>query len=587
MVQRSDIRLMLLCACPDSVQSRVRCQLLQTPGLDTIDEDSAPRTTALHSIYRPEALPPNSAPAGPPVGNIILLCGGDDLIRAHMGETGCKGFATRQVTLEDYESFIQLRVKLNLIIAAQEYFIAPAFVVHDGMIRIDRAWLERNTEEIIWMNSEKSVGLRMRAVEKEATEDEAKSFDLEIQELHVRSALLLHDIRKAEENLDKEGVFPTPRGILRPRGYAYPMESSQNICTSETPTPLRRTRIAYSSTETPYAISPSTPSDCIPGPTPEQRNGAESQKSQRLPAQHIGDRLQTNFSENYADDSSTLHYVLELSHRPEGGLTEPLTVHHPIPASIADRPGMETNQLQTPISLQEALTLPTPDILRRLIYTFFDKIHPAYPVFDREKFSQSYSAGQTSPLVLQTICLLGFTIGSDDLVVAAGFTDRATARKTHFLRAKALYDADYETDRMNLAAVLLLLGFWWASHDDQKDVCHWVGCAITYAQSLGMHRSMSQSSMSPRMKSLRKRIWWIIYSRDRHTAGAFGRPTRIRDEDCDIEALTEEDFDFDTDFDQSLIPAQKDYHVSYVIEMAKLAALRESNRQQYAYQCLV
>lgn len=181
MVQRSDIRLMLLCACPDSVQSRVRCQLLQTPGLDTIDEDSAPRTTALHSIYRPEALPPNSAPAGPPVGNIILLCGGDDLIRAHMGETGCKGFATRQVTLEDYESFIQLRVKLNLIIAAQEYFIAPAFVVHDGMIRIDRAWLERNTEEIIWMNSEKSVGLRMRAVEKEATEDEAKSFDLEIQ----------------------------------------------------------------------------------------------------------------------------------------------------------------------------------------------------------------------------------------------------------------------------------------------------------------------------------------------------------------------------------------------------------------------
>ncbi|KAJ5974442.1 hypothetical protein N7481_011652 [Penicillium waksmanii] len=586
MVQRSDIRLMLLCACPDSAQSRVRCQFLQTPGLDTIDEDSTPRTTALHSIYRPEALSPNSAPAGPPVGSIILLCGGDDLIRAQMGEAGCKGFATRQVTLEDYESFIQLRVKLNLVIAGQEYFIAPAFVVHDGMIRIDRAWLERNTEEIIWMNSEKLVGLRMRAVEKEATEDEAKSFDLEIRELHVRSALLLHNIREAEENLDKQEV---------------------NTCTPETLTPLRRTRVACkacnarrvkcdagdgqpcwhcrmrqikcelidskrgkyirktrdtprtrtkgprqilrgseapsaqsshidSPTETPYAtISPSTPSDCIPGPTPgpgqSNRDGVESQKSQRLPAQHIGDRLQTDFPESYTNDSSTLHYVIELSHRPEGGSTEPLTVHHPIPASIADRPGMETNQLQTPISLQEALTLPTPDILRRLIYTFFDNIHPAYPVFDREKFSQSYSAGQTSPLVLQTICLLGFTIGSDDLVVAAGFTDRATARKTHFLRAKALYDADYETDRMNLAAVLLLFGFWWASYDDQKD------------------------------------------SRDRHTAGAFGRPTRIRDEDCDIEALTEEDFDFDTDFDQSLIPAQKDYHVSYVIEMAKLAAL--------------
>lgn len=181
MVHRSDVRLMLLCACPDSVQSRVRCQLLQTPGLDTIDEDSAPRTTALHSIYRPEALSPESVPIGPPVGNIILLCGGDDLIRAHIGEGGVKGFATRQVTLEDYESFIQLRVKLNLVIAGQEFFLAPAFVVHDGMIRIDRAWLERNTEDIIWMNSDKSVGLKMRAVEKEETEDEAQSFDLEIQ----------------------------------------------------------------------------------------------------------------------------------------------------------------------------------------------------------------------------------------------------------------------------------------------------------------------------------------------------------------------------------------------------------------------
>lgn len=97
--------------------------------------------------------------------------------------------------------------------------------------------------------------------------------------------------------------------------------------------------------------------------------------------------------------------------------------------------------------------------------------------------------GRASPLVLQTIALLGFTMGSDELVRAAGFSDRCTARKTHYLRAKALYDADYENDRMNLVAVLLLLGFWWASYDDQKDTCYWVGCATTLAQSLGMHRS--------------------------------------------------------------------------------------------------
>lgn len=65
--------------------------------------------------------------------------------------------------------------------------------------------------------------------------------------------------------------------------------------------------------------------------------------------------------------------------------------------------------------------------------------------------------------------------------------------------------------------------------------------------------------------------------RDRHTSAAFGRPCRIRDEDCDIEPLTEEDFTFDTGYDQNLVPAQTDYHVSYVLEMSKLAVIRKSN----------
>ncbi|PLB54004.1 hypothetical protein P170DRAFT_397008 [Aspergillus steynii IBT 23096] len=278
-----------------------------------------------------------------------------------------------------------------------------------------------------------------------------------------------------------------------------------------------------------------------------------------------------NMGEGPEDISPTVYYVIELSYKPNGGSTEPLTVHHPIPSSIADND--TAYQPQGPISLQEALSLPSPEVLDQLVYTFFHKIHPAYPVFDRERFLHSYCAGQASPLVLQAIALLGFTIGSDDLVREAGFNDRATARKTHYLRAKALYDADYEPDRMNLVAVLLLLGFWWARHDDQKDTCYWVGCASSLAQSLGMHRSVQQSTMSQRMKCLRKRIWWAIYTRDRHVSAAFGRPFRIRDEDCDVEFLAEEDFTFDTAYMPGLIPAQEDHHVSYVLEMSKLAAI--------------
>lgn len=133
--------------------------------------------------------------------------------------------------------------------------------------------------------------------------------------------------------------------------------------------------------------------------------------------------------------------------------------------------------------------MPPPEVADQLVRIFFDTTHIAFPVFDRQRFKRLYLQGQASPLVLQTIFLLGFMVGSDDLIQAGGFNDRATARKTYYLRAKALYNADYDADRMNVVACLLLIGFWWAGYDEQKDHCHWVGCATTFAQSMGMHRS--------------------------------------------------------------------------------------------------
>ncbi|KAH0420387.1 cutinase transcription factor 1 alpha [Colletotrichum camelliae] len=277
----------------------------------------------------------------------------------------------------------------------------------------------------------------------------------------------------------------------------------------------------------------------------------------------------------YKETGLQYHNNLNQAHTRIIPWIKPLRVHYPIPASIVDQstPNYGPKTPEDPISLQEALVMPPPEVVDQLVRIFFDTTHVAFPVFDRQKFSRLYLQGQASPLVLQTIFLLGFMVGSDDLIQAGGFNDRATARETHYLRVKALYDADYDSDRMNVVACLLLIGFWWAGYDEQKDHCHWVGCATTFAQSMGMHRSMSQSTFSPHTKSLRKRVWWAIYTRERHLSAAFGRPCRIRDEDCDVEPLAEDDFNFDLDYDERLIPAQQEYHISYVIEMTRLAAI--------------
>ncbi|KAF4439406.1 Cutinase transcription factor 1 alpha [Fusarium acutatum] len=260
---------------------------------------------------------------------------------------------------------------------------------------------------------------------------------------------------------------------------------------------------------------------------------------------------------------------------PRGGVSEPVKVHYPIPASIADRAIIPTRPQVEPLSVRDALTMPPKEISDRLVYTFFEIIHPPYPVIDRRAFSELYRQGKASPMLLHAMFLVTFILCDESLIQAAGFSDRTAARKHHYLRAKTLYDVDHETDRNVLTAAIFLLGFWWNGPDDQKDSWFWLGCATSCAQSLGMYRSTVVSRLSPEKRALRKRIWWSIYTRDRHTAACLGKPCRIRDEDCDIEPLTKEDFYFDDDHNDPLITRQEEHHTALAIEMTKAAEIRE------------
>lgn len=74
---------------------------------------------------------------------------------------------------------------------------------------------------------------------------------------------------------------------------------------------------------------------------------------------------------------------------------------------------------------------------------------------------------------------------------------------------------------------------------------------------------------------LRKRIWWSLYIRDRQCSAALGLPTRIRDEDCDLEMLEPSDFEeADGASYPSYLGKQKGEHILYNIQMAKLAKYR-------------
>lgn len=188
----------------------------------------------------------------------------------------------------------------------------------------------------------------------------------------------------------------------------------------------------------------------------------------------------------YLGESFDLSYVVKTVCGAGRG-TDGVKLHYSVPSSVSvSRKG---DTVEEPLPFRDAFILPPLAVCDELVRLFFTCIHPAYPVFDRRAFTRAYRDGNVSVLVLQTIYFLALTICDEGLLLRAGYADRANARRTHYLRAKALYDADYERDRADLVTVLFLFGFWWAGPEDQKDSWHWLGAAISLAQTLGMHRS--------------------------------------------------------------------------------------------------
>lgn len=94
---------------------------------------------------------------------------------------------------------------------------------------------------------------------------------------------------------------------------------------------------------------------------------------------------------------------------------------------------------------------------------------------------------------------------------------------------------------------MLLLSFWYTDAQDHTGASHWIGIAITLAQSIGMHRDSSTQSRNVNhtlvedKQHLTCRLWWTCLIRDRWVSLAKGRPMRIHDEDCDAKLPTMND----------------------------------------------
>ncbi|OAX78954.1 hypothetical protein ACJ72_06732, partial [Emergomyces africanus] len=108
----------------------------------------------------------------------------------------------------------------------------------------------------------------------------------------------------------------------------------------------------------------------------------------------------------------------------------------------------------------------------------------------------------------------------------------------------ALYELDYENDQIIVIQVLLLMSYWFETPHDQKDSFHWIGISLALARRNGLHLDIASAGLNINTRRVWRRTWWILYSRDKTIPLGMRRPTRIREDDYDLEMINLDDFEF-------------------------------------------
>ena len=252
-------------------------------------------------------------------------------------------------------------------------------------------------------------------------------------------------------------------------------------------------------------------------------------------------------------------------------------VHYPLPENIRGSRARLTELDNVEIDIlhqRGAFLLPPRALCDELVESYFKWVHPIVPIINKTKFMRQYKDPKNPPslLLLQAMLLAGSRVCTNTQLMDANGSSTPAAL-TFYKRAKALYDANYEDDRVTIVQSLLLMGWYWEGPEDvTKNVFYWTRVATIVAQGSGMHRSVEGSQLTKPDKRLWKRIWWSLFTRDRSVAVALGRPCHINLDDSDVEMLTEDDFIEDESDLPSEYPPDP-IHVHFFMQYVKLCEI--------------
>lgn len=185
-------------------------------------------------------------------------------------------------------------------------------------------------------------------------------------------------------------------------------------------------------------------------------------------------------------------------------------------------------------------TIPDEETCWRFIDNFFEYINPQLPIIDKTNFYETYTDLRNPPslLLLNSVLFVGAWHTNSESENPEEQFESVRIAQIFLKRARFLYEYSIECEPIALIQSLLCFCF---NNENMSNIAkndyYWIHTAVGVAYAYNLHQKPA-SSLTPYKRKMYKRLYWILFFKDRITAFGYSRPSAINVTDCDQEMLT-------------------------------------------------
>ncbi|KAF2103563.1 hypothetical protein NA57DRAFT_32887 [Rhizodiscina lignyota] len=180
-------------------------------------------------------------------------------------------------------------------------------------------------------------------------------------------------------------------------------------------------------------------------------------------------------------------------------------------------------------SPSEAVKEIDPVLMESLLDSYFDIVHPDFPILHEASFREAYEIWSASSTPADPVWLCGLLcvlilaqrVAPIPIELSEDY-EKKWFRHVHLLLPTVVFSSTVYTVQALMLAALHL------HNTNHRDACwNLTGTAVRVAYAIGLHRDDLKHVQSPLGRELRKQLWWTLYAFEQMQVSSYDRPSAI------------------------------------------------------------